>query len=137
MKRPVNIAMAVTVCVLAACGPARAHVTVPTVFGDNMVLQRDVELPVWGQATPGQKVTVSIGAASTSATADEKGSWAVKLPAMKCLPKQTGLTMTIKGAPLPAEVIERLKAEAKTTPFLPLSDLLNNVLRDTPPKANS
>ena len=113
MKRTVNIAMLVTVSVLAACGPARAHVTVPTVFGDNMVLQRDVELPVWGQATPGQKVTVSIGAASASATADEKGSWAVKLPTMKCLAKQTGLTMTIKGAPLPAEVIERLKAEAK------------------------
>ena len=113
MKRTVNIAMAFTVCVLVACGTARAYVTVPTVFGDNMVLQRDVELPVWGQATPGQKVTVSIATASASATADEKGSWAVKLPAMKCLPKQTGLTMTIKGAPLPVEVIERLKAEAK------------------------
>jgi hypothetical protein len=25
----------------------------------------------------------------------------------------------------------------KSTPFLPLSDLLNNVLRDTPQKANS
>ena len=97
MKRTVNTAIAVTVCVLAVVGPARAEVKVPTVFGDNMVLQRDVELPVWGQAAADEKVTVSIGAASASATADKNGAWAVKLPAMKCTPKQTGATMTIKG----------------------------------------
>jgi sialate O-acetylesterase len=114
MKSIVNIAITITLCVLVLTGTARAYVTSPTVFGDNMVLQRDVELPVWGQATPGQKVTVSIGAASESAIADEKGAWAVKLPAMKCTPKQTGLTMTIKGEPLSAEVVQRLKDEAKT-----------------------
>jgi len=98
MKRTVNTAIAVTVCILVVVGPARADVKVPTIFGDNMVLQRDVELPVWGQAAAGEKVTVSIGGASASATADKNGAWAVKLPAMKCTPKQTGATMTIKGA---------------------------------------
>jgi len=62
-----------------------------------MVLQRDVPLPVWGQAAAGEKVTVSIGAATATATADKDGAWAVKLPAMKCTPKQAGATMTIKG----------------------------------------
>jgi len=97
MKRTINTAIAIIVCVLVVAGPARADVKVPTIFGDNMVLQRDVELPVWGQAAPGEKVTVSIGDASASATADKDGAWAVKLPAMKCTPKQTGATMTIKG----------------------------------------
>ena len=97
MKRTINTAIAITVCVLVVGAGARADVKVPTVFGDNMVLQRDVELPVWGQAAAGEKVAVSIGAASASATADKKGAWAVKMPAMKCTPKQTGLTMTIKG----------------------------------------
>lgn len=97
MKRTINTAIAITVCVLVVVGPARADVKVPTIFGDNMVLQRDVELPVWGQAAAGEKVTVSIGAASVSATADKNGAWAVKLPAMKCAPKQTGATMTVKG----------------------------------------
>jgi len=98
MKRTINTAIAITFCVLVIGAPGRADVTVPTIFGDNMVVQRDVELPVWGQAAAGEKVTVSIGAASASATADKNGAWAVKLPAMKCTPKQTGATMTIKGA---------------------------------------
>ena len=97
MKRIINAAIAIIVCVLVVGAPVRADVTVPTIFGDNMVLQRDVELPVWGQAKAGEKVTVSIGAASASATADKDGAWAVKLPAMKCTPKQTGATMTVKG----------------------------------------
>lgn len=96
MKRTVNTAISVAVAILAAVGPARA-VKVPSVFSDDMVLQRDVGLPVWGQAGPGEKITVSMGAASVSTAADDKGSWSVKLPAMKCTPDQTGATMTIKG----------------------------------------
>jgi sialate O-acetylesterase len=98
MKRTVNIAIALAVCVLAIGSPALADVTVPTIFGDNMVLQRDVELPVWGQADAGEKITVTMCGKTATAAADKDGAWAVKLPAMKCTPKQTGLTMTIKGA---------------------------------------
>jgi len=97
MKRTIHTVIAIAVCVLVVVGAARADVKVPTIFGDDMVLQRDMELPVWGQAAAGERVTVSIGAASASATADENGAWAVKLPAMKCAPSQTGATMTIKG----------------------------------------
>jgi len=50
MKRVIRTAVAVTVCILVVTAPAPGEVKVPTVFGDNMVLQRDVELPVWGQA---------------------------------------------------------------------------------------
>ena len=66
MKHAVRAVIAVTVCLLVLAGPARAEVKVQTVFGDNMVLQRDVKLPVWGQAAPGEKVTVTIGAAGVS-----------------------------------------------------------------------
>jgi len=111
MKHTINTAIAITVCVLIVCTGARADVTVPTVFGDNMVLQRDVELPVWGQGAPGQKVTVSIGSAGVSTKADDKGDWAIKLPAMKCEPRQSGVTMTIKADSLPPEVIKKLKDE--------------------------
>ena len=98
MKRAINTAIAITVCVLIVCTGAQADVKVPTIFGDNMVLQRDVPLPVWGQAAADEKVTVTMCGKSVSATADKDGNWSVKLPAMKCTPKQTGLTMTIKGA---------------------------------------
>jgi sialate O-acetylesterase len=98
MYRTFNTAIAIAACLLVAVGQARAEVKVPTIFSDNMVLQRDVPLRVWGQAAAGEKVTVSIGDASASTTADEKGAWAVKLPAMKYTPNQTGVTMTIKAA---------------------------------------
>ncbi len=40
-------------------GGRQAAVTLPNVFGDNMVLQRGLKGPVWGRADPGETVTVS------------------------------------------------------------------------------
>lgn len=37
---------------------AHAELSLPGVFGDNMVLQREQAVPVWGWAAPGEKVTV-------------------------------------------------------------------------------
>jgi sialate O-acetylesterase len=55
----------------------------PAVFSDNMVLQRNVPLPVWGWAAPGQKVTVTIGGQTASATADAAGKWMATLGALQ------------------------------------------------------
>lgn len=52
------------------------------VFGNNMVLQADRPLPVWGQGTPGEAVTVSFGGQEKSATVDADGEWKVVLDAM-------------------------------------------------------
>jgi len=43
----------------------------PTIFTDNMVLQRDQAVPVWGDSTPGSQVTVSFGTQTLNTTADE------------------------------------------------------------------
>ncbi|HBC89696.1 MAG TPA: sialate O-acetylesterase [Lentisphaeria bacterium] len=67
--------------VMAIC--SYADVKVSNLFSDNLVLQRDVPVPVWGTADAGEKVTVKIGETEASAVADEKGKWMVKLPAMK------------------------------------------------------
>jgi sialate O-acetylesterase len=62
---------------------ALADVRLPRIFGSDMVLQRDVPLPVWGWADNGEKVTVSVdGGAATEATANDKGEWMVKLAAI-------------------------------------------------------
>ena len=69
---------------LAAVGlvPAvRADVRLPAILGSNMVLQRDREVPLWGWAEPGEKVTVTFGTEKKEATADDKGRWQVKLAA--------------------------------------------------------
>ncbi len=59
--------------------PASAEVRLPALFGDNMVLQRDVKVPVWGAAEPGERVTVRFVGRKVSTTADKKGNWMVRL----------------------------------------------------------
>jgi len=66
---------------LAFCAvPARADVRLPAIFGDDMVVQRDMPLPVWGWADPGERVTVRLSDASAITTADADGNWHVVLP---------------------------------------------------------
>ena len=36
-----------------------SDVTLPRVIGSNMVLQRDMQVPIWGWATPGEVVTLT------------------------------------------------------------------------------
>ena len=63
-------------------GEALAAVRLPKIFGDGMVLQREMAVPVWGWAKAGEKVTVSFSGQEKSATADENGKWMVRLDAM-------------------------------------------------------
>jgi sialate O-acetylesterase len=72
----------------------QADVTLPYVLSDNMVLQRDVAVNIWGWAKPGEKVTVSIGSQKISAKASKDGEWKVQL---KPIPAGGPYEMTIKG----------------------------------------
>ena len=51
-------------------------------FADGMVLQRDVEVPVWGTASAGETVNVSFAGAQVKTVAAADGTWKVKLPKM-------------------------------------------------------
>lgn len=62
---------------------AEADVRLPSMFSDNMVLQRDQAIPVWGWAAPGEKITVQINEQVKKITAGKDGKWMVKLPALK------------------------------------------------------
>lgn len=73
----------------------QANVRLPAIIGDNMVLQADRELPVWGWADPGEDVTVSLGSAKQTAKADEKGKWQLKLAPQKA--SATPVEMTVAG----------------------------------------
>lgn len=58
-----------------------ADLWLPSVFGDHMVLQRDVEVPVWGRATPGATVRIRFAGHDQKVVAEADGRWACKLPA--------------------------------------------------------
>ncbi len=51
-------------------------------FSDNTVLQRGMQVPVWGQAEPNIDVTVSFKGQSKTAKAGADGKWTVKLDSM-------------------------------------------------------
>jgi sialate O-acetylesterase len=56
-----------TLLLLLIAGTMTAQVKLPTFFNNNMVLQQGIQIPVWGWASPGEKVTVTLerGTAST------------------------------------------------------------------------
>ena len=57
--------------------PALAKVDLPSVFGDNMVLQRNASVAFWGKADAGSKVTIkpSWTKAKTQVQAGTDGKW--------------------------------------------------------------
>ncbi len=66
-------------CTLAAQEPA---LKLPSVFADNMVLQRDMPIPFFGTGTPGQTVVVRVGPRSAETVVRTDGTWIAKLSAM-------------------------------------------------------
>ena len=51
-------------------------------FADHAVVQRGRPLPVFGQARPGEAVTVTLGDRTATVKADANGAWRADLPAM-------------------------------------------------------
>jgi sialate O-acetylesterase len=62
------------------------------VFTSGMVLQRDISLPVWGDAPDGTPVTVLLGTNRAETVAAQK-QWSVRLPAMSA--DATPQTLTV------------------------------------------
>jgi len=73
-----------------------AEVKLPNVIGSDMVLQRDLPVPIWGWADNGEEVTVSFAGQTKTAKAGDDGKWMVKLSALKASAKPASLT--IKGS---------------------------------------
>ncbi|UCS93352.1 sialate O-acetylesterase [Echinicola marina] len=61
---------------------AHAKVSLPHFFSDNMVLQRDKVIKIWGKSSPKEKVTVRFNGEERQVVAGKGGMWRVSLPAM-------------------------------------------------------
>ena len=89
--------VAVQSLVLGLCGIGAllGDVKMPAIFGDHMVLQQGINLPVWGTADAGEKVTVTVGSETGTATAGADGKWALNLAPLPA--GTTTVTVTIAG----------------------------------------
>lgn len=76
LMRHVALIVSIVSCTVAS-NTTYADVTVPAVFGDNMVIQRELPIKVWGWAEPNESVTVSINGVTASDQADQGGKWNV------------------------------------------------------------
>ena len=73
-----------------------AEVKLPNIIGNDMVLQREMPVPIWGWADSGEEVTVTFAGQSKTAKPGKNGKWMVKLSALKANSKPA--TLTIKGS---------------------------------------
>ncbi|MEL7496140.1 MAG: sialate O-acetylesterase [Planctomycetota bacterium] len=65
---------------LSIAQPTRGDIALPQMFTDNMVLQRQTKLNVFGTAEPKQRLTVQFRDATFNVTAAASGAWSVQVP---------------------------------------------------------
>ncbi len=80
---------------LLSSSRAKAEVTLARMFSDHMVLQAEAKVPVWGWATPGEEVSVSMAGQTRVAKADQNGDWRVEFAPL--IPGEIG-TLKVKGS---------------------------------------
>lgn len=81
---------------LAFSMKSEAKVTLPSILGDNMVLQQQAEVKLWGKARPNATVTVktSWNGQTYKSSSDGKGGWSltVSTPVAEALTRSSSMT---------------------------------------------
>ena len=75
--------LSLTVCLLFVLSQIMAQLSVPSFFSDHMVLQREKPINIWGTASAGERISVTLGKAQKSTRTDKNGKWSVSLPPMQ------------------------------------------------------
>jgi sialate O-acetylesterase len=79
-----HVSLIVGSLILSSVPPGMASVRLAPPFGEHMVLQQGVPVPIWGTGAPGgDTVRVSMAGQSMTATSDWEGRWMVVLAPMK------------------------------------------------------
>ena len=72
----------------------RAEVKLASMFSQEMVLQRDARVPVWGTASAGEEITVEFNGQTVSTVTQEDGTWRVDLEPMPAAAEPAELVVT-------------------------------------------
>lgn len=75
---------------------ADAQISIHNIFSDNMVLQRNADVPIWGWGNEGAPVVISFNGQSVNTTV-KNGKWSAKLSPMKENATPQNLTVTALG----------------------------------------
>jgi sialate O-acetylesterase len=108
-----------------------AELKMPEIFSDNMVLQRDMPLPVWGWAEPGDTITVEFapsswqagqGGQKKTAVAGKDGKWTTVLDPLKLSAEP--MTMTVSTQSLNRPISESPNTKISKSPNLQITNIL-------------
>ena len=89
MNKILALSLLLSLCATAATADVKPH----GMFNDHAVLQRGINIPVWGTAANGEKITVSMNGQTVSTVA-QNGKWEVSFQRMNA---GGPYTMTIQG----------------------------------------
>lgn len=84
---------------------AFAEITLAPLFSDHAVLQQGKPVPIWGRATPGERITVSFQGHAASTTTDSNGRWVVILAPLAPSNESAELTVAGKSTVVLSDVV--------------------------------
>ncbi len=81
-------------------GGVNSTIKMPTLFSDNMVLQRDKPIKVWGEVLPNKPVDITFDNQTYSTTCDANGKFTTLIPAKSAAASAYILTITANNETL-------------------------------------
>ena len=93
MHKQIQISTLTMACLIGL--PSFSDVTLPSLFSDHMVLQREMPIVIWGWADPGEGVQVRFGEKKAVTEAGNDGRWQVQLKPMPA--EKTGRDLVVEG----------------------------------------
>ena len=97
-----RVLIALMICCLATCNSSviilandqcRSSLRMPPLFSDHMMLQQGMPVPIWGNATPGERVYVRFREQEISTVAKKDGAWMVHLEQLHASERPEVLTV--------------------------------------------
>ena len=83
MKKSFIVTLSILLLSVIMSAQTPAKVRLPKLISDSMVLQRDVDLDIWGWSDPGTWITVRFNGGYYETKTGEDGRWTVTLPPQK------------------------------------------------------
>ena len=76
------------------CTRSHAAITLPKVIGNNMVLQRNQPVRIWGEAAAGERINVTFNMQHKATAANADGKWMITLEKMVASDKPAEMTIS-------------------------------------------
>jgi hypothetical protein len=115
----------------AVCGAEAAPpsaLKLAPIFGDHMVLQREMPVPIWGTAKPGEKITVTFAGQTKTVTVAEDRKWLGKLDPLKASAEGRVLTVRLDGVSVQGSGVSEPGSKPETRNLTPDTLSVSDVL---------